>query len=419
MMRGAMRMLRLGTKSLLLHKLRAALTALGVLFGVSSVVAMLAIGEGGSYEAQEQLKALGSNNILLRTIEPPENASDSSPWQAQRYGLTYRDAEAIGGTLPAVKSVVPVRETSKLIGATDKPLPGVVIGTVPGFLDVVGLSIDEGRWLADVDVRRQSNVAVLGATAAELYYPLVNPIGRTIQAEGSRFVIVGVLDYLGRVGDGFGPSLDEGIYIPISTSRNWFGDLTVKRSGGRFEMKHVELAQIVVQVADPVQVIDTARVIREMLDDAHKEKDWIDKVPLELLRQAEEQQRIWSIVLASIAGISLLVGGIGIMNVMLATVTERTREIGIRRALGAKRRHIVSQFLVETLVLSCGGGLLGVGLGLAIPSVVEHFAELKTLVRPEHPMMAFSISALVGIVFGIYPAWRAASMDPVDALRHE
>jgi putative ABC transport system permease protein len=414
-----MRTLRLGLKSLMLHKLRSALTMLGVLFGVSSVVAMLAIGEGGSYEAQQQIKALGSNNIILRTVEPPETSDDSNVWDAKRYGLTYVDAETIRSTLQSVELVVPVRETARTIGASDRPLPGVVLGTTPDFLRVSGMRLAEGRWLTDLDLSTTANVTVLGATAAQMYFPLTNPLGRTIHADQDRFVVVGVLDYLGRVSGGFGPSLDEGVYIPITTSRVWFGDRTFKRSGGRFEIKNVELTEINVRVAQPELVLDTARVIRELLEDRHKEKDWVDKVPLELLKQAQEQQRIWSIVLASIAGISLLVGGIGIMNVMLATVTERTREIGIRRALGAKKRHIVSQFLTETLVLSCGGGLLGVALGMAIPSAVEHFADMKTLILIQHPLMAFSISALVGVVFGIYPAWRAAGMDPVEALRHE
>lgn len=419
MIRETTRTVRLGVKSLMLHKLRAALTMLGVLFGVSSVVAMLAIGEGGSHEAQEQIKALGSNNILLRTVEPPEQTDDSSIWEAQRYGLTYTDAETIAATLPAVDLVVPVRETPRNIGSTMRPVPGLVLGTTPEFLEITSMKVHEGRWLTDTDILQKANVAVLGATAAKTYFPLTDPLGETVSADQDRFVVVGVLDYLGRVSGGFGPSLDEGIYIPISTSRSWFGDRTTKRSGGKFEITHVELAEINVRVKSSEYVIDTARVIRDMLGTTHKDQDWVAKVPLELLKQEQEQQRIWSIVLASIAGISLLVGGIGIMNVMLATVTERTREIGIRRALGAKRRNIISQFLVETMVLSCCGGLMGVALGMAIPYMVEQFTELKTLVLPAHPMMAFGISALVGIVFGLYPAWRAAAMDPVEALRHE
>ena len=162
-----------------------------------------------------------------------------------------------------------------------------------------------------------------------------------------------------------------------------------------------------------------ASASREMLSRQHKQKDYEVVVPLELLLQAEKTKQIFNIVLGSIAGISLLVGGIGIMNVMLATVTERTREIGIRRALGAKRRHIVTQFLVETIVLSVGGGILGIALGLSIPQAVEHFAKMPTIVTPAAPILAFAISAGIGVIFGLYPAWRAAHMDPVEALRHE
>ena len=190
------------------------------------------------------------------------------------------------------------------------------------------------------------------------------------------------------------------------------------RSGSR-DMEEVDLHEIVVEVNQPQNVPVVSAAVREMLDRFHKQHDYEVVVPLELLARAEETKRIFNIVLGSIAGISLLVGGIGIMNVMLATVTERTREIGIRRALGAKRKHIVSQFLVETVCLSVGGGLIGVALGLAIPLAVEHFAGMVTIVTPGAPVLAFTISAGVGVLFGIYPAWRAANMDPVEALRHE
>ena len=199
----------------------------------------------------------------------------------------------------------------------------------------------------------------------------------------------------------------------------WYGDLQVKLRAGSREMEQVELHEIIIGVDAPENVSLVAGAAREMLARSHGQRDYEVVVPLELLQRAEETKRIFNIVLGSIAGISLLVGGIGIMNVMLATVTERTREIGIRRALGAKRRHILLQFLTETVVLSVGGGLLGVILGLAIPIAVEHWAEMRTIVTPTAPVLAFMISAAIGIVFGLYPAWRAANMHPVEALRHE
>jgi putative ABC transport system permease protein len=209
------------------------------------------------------------------------------------------------------------------------------------------------------------------------------------------------------------------VLIPLSTGWKWFGRLQVKIRSGSREMEEVQLHEVIAEVDQPEHVEEAAAAAREMLARFHTKRDYEVVVPLELLLRAEATKRIFNIVLGSIAGISLLVGGIGIMNVMLATVTERTREIGIRRALGAKRRHIVVQFLVETVVLSVGGGLLGILLGLAIPLAVERLAEMRTIVTPEAPILAFGISAGIGVIFGLYPAWRAATMDPVEALRHE
>jgi putative ABC transport system permease protein len=419
-MRAALLTLALGVKSLMLHKLRTALTMLGIMFGVFAVIAMLAIGEGASYEAQEQIKALGSTNIMISSRKPPEvQAGGRNPMSAIFYGLDYDDADRIAQTLAAVDLVVPIRESAKEFRADERSMPGVLLGTTPEFLDVMRMRIAEGRWLTPTDGVKRDNVAVLGAAAANKLFPLVNPIGRTILASGDRFVVAGVLGHLGRATSGIGPSLDECIYIPIETSRSWLGEINIKRSSGTFESEGVELHDLVVRVRTPDLVLDTARVLRRMVAANHPKGDFEMTVPLELLQQAQESTRIFNILLGTIAGISLLVGGIGIMNVMLATVTERTREIGIRRALGARRRNIVTQFLVETVVIGLAGGVLGLALGILTPILVTHFFEMKTLMRLEHSLLAFFVSALVGVIAGLYPAWRAASMDPVEALRHE
>ena len=265
------------------------------------------------------------------------------------------------------------------------------------------------------------NVCVLSDAVARYLFPFTSPVGEQVRIGGDYYTVVGTLLDRVRTSDDVAPvgqSTSE-VFIPLETGRKWYGGMQVKIRAGSREMEEVDLHEIVIQVdkAENVQLV--ANAAREMLTRYHKESDWNDIVPLELLAKAEETKRIFNIVLGSIASISLLVGGIGIMNVMLATVTERTREIGIRRALGAKRRHIVTQFLVECVVLSVGGGLFGVALGLLIPILVERFAEMRTIVTPVAPLLAFMISAGVGVIFGLYPAWRAANMDPVEALRHE
>jgi putative ABC transport system permease protein len=296
-----------------------------------------------------------------------------------------------------------------------------VLATLPVYREITGRLLAEGRFLADEDLARTANVCVLSDEVAGHLFPFESPLGQEIKVGGDYYTVVGTL--LARVrpsGDAapVGKSTAE-VFIPLETGRKWYGNIQVKLRAGSREMEEVELHEIVVECARDEDVPFVAAAAREMLTRNHKQPDYELVVPHELLLRARETKRIFNIVLGSIASISLLVGGIGIMNVMLATVTERTREIGIRRALGAKRRHIVTQFMVETVVLSVGGGILGVALGLVIPVIVEATADMRTIVTPDAPLLAFLISAGVGVVFGLYPAARAARMDPVEALRHE
>jgi putative ABC transport system permease protein len=337
------------------------------------------------------------------------------------YGLTDADLARIAETFPGVQRVVPVREIYEEVRHSDRALNPRVLATLPVYREVTGRVVSEGRFLCDQDLENVANVCVLGDEIARYLFPFSSPVGERVKIGADYYTVVGVL--LSRVprsedAPAEGMPTSE-VFIPLATGRQWYGEMQVKiRAGGR-DMEEVALHEIVVEVDRPENVPLVASAAREMLAQNHEQQDYEIIVPLELLLRAEETKRIFSIVLGSIASISLLVGGIGIMNVMLATVTERTREIGIRRALGAKRRHIVAQFLVETVVLSVGGGLLGVALGLLIPVVVEHYSKVPTIVTPSAPLIAFAISAGVGVVFGLYPAWRAAHMDPVEALRHE
>jgi putative ABC transport system permease protein len=417
------RTVRLGVHSLLLHKLRSFLTTLGVLFGVASVIAMLAIGEGASEEALEQIRLLGSQNVILRSIKPREDfATGSQQTRVISYGLTEADYERVRDTFPAVETVVPLREIFEEARFGERSTNPRIMATLPLYQKVTGRVVAEGRFLTDEDERAVANVCVISDEVANYLFPFRSPLGERLKIGADYYTVVGRL--LPRVRQGSdapaaGVQTQSEVFIPLETGRKWYGNMQVKIRAGSREMEETELHEIVIGVdhIDNVPLVDKAA--REMLARNHRNQDYQVVVPLELLLRAKETKRIFNIVLGSIASISLLVGGIGIMNVMLATVTERTREVGIRRALGAKRRHIVTQFLVETVVLSIGGGLVGVALGLAIPLGIEHWAKMRTIVTPGSPLLAFAISAGIGVVFGLYPAWRAANMDPVEALRHE
>jgi putative ABC transport system permease protein len=420
--RDSMRTIRLGLKSLMLHKLRSTLTTAGILFGVASVIAMLAVGEGASQEALMRFRDMGVTNILLRSVRPPDTAQSStqSSMQAVAYGLVYAEAARVQNTLPQA-TVVRVREIPRGVVRGEYFKSTVIVGTEPSFLDVTNMRVAEGRWLTDTDVVYQSNACVLGDSLAQTLFPLENPMGQTVLVgSDDRFRVVGVLEGQGRAAGPQGTTYDECLFVGLSSSRRRFGDEIRSSSAGSSKNERVELHEIKVKVDTSEEVESAARVLRDMLGPSHSaQADLEITVPLELLRQEEAQKRMFNIVLAVIASISLLVGGIGIMNVMLATVTERTREIGIRRALGAKKKHIISQFLVEAGVLSALGGVVGVALGMVVPMLIETWFGQKTIILVQHVALAFSISALVGVVFGIYPAWRAANMDPVEALRHE
>lgn len=418
------RAIKLGVRSLLLHRLRSLLTTLGVLFGTSSVIAMLAIGEGASLEAQEQIKALGSQNVILRSVKPPEsaNAGGSSNSRTVIYGLTHADRRRVELSFPGVERSVPLRELSQEVRRGEDVTTPRVLATTADYLDVTGRMLLAGRFLTWDDEARKSGVCVLSSELAKKLFPFEPALDGQVRVGSDFMRVVGILAPRVRLADdpaNPGEEITGELFMPLSSATQRFGDLIMRVSSGSREMEEVELHELVVAVADPENVTLVANAAREMLAREHDKQDYEVVVPRELLARAEETKRIFNIVLGSIAGISLLVGGIGIMNVMLATVTERTREIGIRRALGAKRVHIISQFLVECVLLSAVGGAVGVLLGLVIPEYVEWRYDLPTVVTPLAPTLAFLISVGIGVIFGLYPAWRAAAMDPVDALRHE
>ena len=418
----------LGVKSLWMHKLRSLLTAMGIVFGVCSVIAMLAIGEGASYEAQQQIKDLGSQNIILESVKPSSKttAGEQERSLILEYGLTYNDISQIRATVPGVLVTIPSREVKDFIWNEAQNVDGAAVGTVAWFPEMRNRKVVRGRFFTELEMSMRSPVCVLSKSLARQLFPLSEPIGDTVRIQTSYFRVIGVIEddpAVAAANDEKEAAGDQGdgmeMMIPITTLEDHFGEVLFKYRSGSFEAEKVQLHEVTIRIDEPDQVMPASLAIRHILERNHKQVDYKMTVPLDLLRRAERTKQIFNIVLGSIAAISLLVGGIGIMNIMLATVTERTREIGIRRALGAKKKDIVIQFLIETVMLSGAGGVIGVALGLAIPIMITHFAEMVTIIEFWAPALAFTISVMTGVLFGIYPAFRAAGMNPVEALRHE
>lgn len=424
---------KVGVKNLLLHKLRSLLTVLGVILGVGSVISMLAITEGSKKEALERIRQLGADNIIIRSVKPTESgggdesssASASQQSRVLEYGLKHKDLERLKGALPTIKKAVPIALVVQESQYKHRRIPNArILGTVDEFIKVKHLEVRRGRFITDVDDYMTANVAVLAAGSAERLFKFEDPIGKDVLLGTDVYRVIGVLKPQGSgaaTPGGFGQqNLNEDIYIPLSCAQHRFGELQAIYSAGSRNYEMTQLNEITLSVTDSSLVSQTASMARKLLLISHPRQDDFEiQVPLELLKQAEQEKRVWNLVLGSIAGISLLVGGIGIMNIMLASVTERTREIGIRRALGAKRWDITYQFLVETILLSSVGGVLGVVVGISLPMIVSRVANLETEISFWAVGISFSISVGIGVIFGLYPARRAAMMDPIQALRHE
>lgn len=412
---------KLGLTDVWRHKTRSFLTMLGMVFGVGSVIAMLAVGEGASQQALESIKRLGSENIMVLSVKPGSEESGSSGAQRGKlavYGLLYDDEKRIRETVPGVVMTVAARMTRRTARLNERQLEMRVVETVPEWFQVVQRPILAGRVLTAHDMRIRANVCVLTEHGVRRLLAAEETIGQRIRIASGVFEVIGIVQNE-TGGSVRAPDSEADAYIPITTGTKFFGEANIRYSAGGMEGEKVELSQIIVKMADTSVVESGSKAIQAVLERFHKKKDFRIDVPLTLLREAERTKRTYNIVLGAIAGISLLVGGIGIMNIMLASVTERTKEIGIRRAIGARRSRIVVQFLINTCVLSIGGGLVGLILGVAIPFLITLFTDMPTVVQPYSLVLAFGISAGIGIVFGLYPAMRAAALDPIEALRRD
>ncbi|MAD19476.1 MAG: ABC transporter ATP-binding protein [Planctomycetaceae bacterium] len=452
--------IRLGIKNLGLHKLRSSLTSLGIILGVAAVIIVVSIGEGNKQSTLRQITNLGATNIIIRSQKPPSNQSASNRTSlVVEYGITRLDLERLEhfiGPTGRTDSQDPVDTRFRLRGKHLVPLKAVgneirrrnertisqVFGTTPELLETANLTVRPGgRYLVPADMEASAPVAVIGSEIADAFFRLEDPVGKELWIDSQVLKVVGVLEPIGLAGGAgvalVGRDLNKDVHIPISTAKRNFGDIVTRRESGSFSGEDVKISEIYLQAEDTDEVIDLARLATRILELDHPTfRDVQVIVPYELLQNAKRTMLIWNIMLVSVAAISLLVGGIGIMNIMLASVVERTREIGIRRALGATRNHIIAQFLVETGSISSLGGVLGIVLGVGISLGLSSFIEvllafplfrelvqgefkLEPVIVPWSIWSSLLVAVGVGLVFGIYPAIIASRKDPIDALRHD
>jgi putative ABC transport system permease protein len=406
-------MLRTGVKNLVRHKLRTLLTMLGVIFGVAAVISMMSIGEGARRATMDQIRLLGTNNIRIteaqKTLE--QQSSEESPSE----GLSWQDARAIADKLPYAVAVSAIRfvDEGVFLGGV-APQGCKIVGVSDGYDELTNAQLERGRFVTALDMRQATRVCILGAEIKRELFGVDDPLDRWVQLGEERFRVVGVM---GQKNFREGKSsvvkvrnINRDIYIPVTTALKRFTD----------EDFPDRIQEIAVQVDAARSVVPASILIKRILERRHYGvPDYDVIIPDELLAQSQRTQRIFNIVMGSIAALSLLVGGIGIMNIMLASVTERTKEIGIRRALGASERDILGQFLNETVLIAVSGGLIGILVGGAMALAINLFAKWDTVVSPISVLVSFGISGTVGVVFGLYPAQQAARKDPIVALRFE
>ena len=393
------------------NPLRSALTALGVIIGVASVVSIVALGRGAQDKVQSSIASLGSN--LLIVVPGASQGSGGLRFApGQRDSLTIGDAEAIAANLEGVRAVAPSQRSTAQIIASGVNWSTRVEGVTPAYLDVRDWAVASGRFFEDREDRQARRVIVLGATVAKELFPNTDPIGETVRIRGGSYEVIGVLTAKGQ--SGMGQDQDDIVLAPLTTVK--------RRISGR-ERRADTVSQISVKAASEEAMTrlesDVADLLRQRHHKEQGEEDFTVQNLNSIAATAQETTQTFTLFLAALSAVSLLVGGIGIMNIMLVSVTERTREIGLRKALGARRGDILRQFGLEAVALSVAGGVVGLLIGVFGAWGMTALAQLPLNIAPDTALMAIAFSALVGVVFGAYPAWRAARLDPIEALRRE
>ncbi|HOX74771.1 MAG TPA: ABC transporter permease [Bacteroidales bacterium] len=396
------------------HKFRSFLTMLGIIFGTASVIAMISIGEGAKKQAMAKYQDLGVSNIIIRDKDFTDTELEQVRTKFSR-GLSLGDTKAISEILPGVKGIAPQAEAKLDAMYEDKSSKANVIGITPEITGILNFRTDKGTFIDSDHYERQLKVCVLGANIAWELFNYEDPVGRYIKLGDQWFEVTGVLStralFTETIGELAARDLNNDVYIPLST----FGKRIPKSN-----ILSSELKQVAVRLESSGSLLESADIIRSILSRRHfNNDDFSIIIPYELMEQEKRESRIYNLLLASIAAISLIVGGIGIMNIMLASVMERTQEIGIRRAVGGRRSDIMGQFVTEAMALSITGGLTGVVLGILLSLGIGFLTEVKTFITLYSIFIAFSFSVIVGITFGYLPAKRAADLKPVEAIRHE
>lgn len=439
----------IAVESILANKLKSMLTALGIIFGVAAVISMMAIGNGAQQEILDQMKMVGVNNIIINPIfEEQDETEDSNGGEKQSRkfspGLTLLDMEAIQQIIPSVKKASPEISLNSFVQFSSHRMAAKIMGVSPDYFNLFNLPLEYGTFFTDYQLEHGIPVCIIGANIKNKFFSTTDPIGEYIKFGHVWLQVVGVLEKTDITLTGFESAgvnvYNDNVYIPVKTMLMRYQNRAlvnakkmqnvVMRGRGMImfggstqtqtQQNYHQLDRIIVQVENTEDISSTTEVLSRMMLRRHAEvKDFEIIVPELLLKQQQRTKDIFNIVLGAIASISLIVGGIGIMNIMFASVMERIKEIGTRLAIGAKKADIVAQFLAEAVLISVSGGIIGVILGIVLSFLINHFSGILTIVSPISVIVAFGVSAAVGVIFGLSPAKRAAEKDPIESLRYE
>ena len=444
----------IATEAVFANKMRSILTALGIIFGVAAVIAMLAIGNGAQEEILEQIKLVGVNNIVIEPIieQTEENLAETSDTGKEKKkfspGLSLQDVKSITEIVPSIEAVSPEIVKDTYIIKNGIRRSAKLVGVEPSYFSLTSFQLAEGKMFNEEQLIKGSPVCIIGKSIQTKFFPTEDPLGKTIKCGPNWLTIIGVLEEriisessIAKLGI---RDFNMDVYTPIQSFliRYENRELVTKSmlntgnsfSSGRFfvigssgedekeptTVNYHQIDRLVIQVSETELLNPIAEIISRVLERRHFEViDYQITIPELLLKQQQRTNQIFNFVLGAIAGISLLVGGIGIMNIMLASVLERIKEIGLRLSLGAKKQDIVTQFLFEAIMISVSGGLIGIILGVVLAMLVSRFAEIPTIITFTSVLLSFGVAATVGLIFGITPARRAASQDPITSLRYE